>query len=595
MEDKNFHLGLCLAGAVTAGAYTAGVIDYLFEALDKWDKRKKENVPGTPSHNVVIDVIGGASAGGMTGIITAAALNNEIKPVKFPTSAQEIFAEQPQNKFYHSWVDLISKDMFSMMLNTSDITKDSAVYSLANAGFIDKIADKVVTIDTNNIKPLPPYINNQLKIFTTLTNLEGFPYEISCQGNTTLNTYYMAIHNDYACFQLNKAETEKDGWMLLDFKTGKNVDIAKSAAMATGAFPVGLKSRKLSRKADDVNTIKWLADVDPVDGPEYITQNIDGGTINNEPFEKVRDVLKEITKQEDPKDYNNPGKFNSSILFVDPFPSEKPGKFKIDTGLFKTIGYTLSALIGQGRTKPGIVSKAMNTNLAGQFLIAPSRRRPTLHGEDESVQGEKAIACGAFDGFSGFINKEFRVHDYFLGRFNCEIMLRDYFIISESALNDNEIFRDGYAGVDRSTFCIIKEGKENITVIEKMIVDGVEQEKEVRKEQSVKKKYYPIIPVFEPRGDKFPIPVFSSGSNWPVIKDKEVERFRPLVKKRAHAILLNIVKLRGFTRILLWIGARLILNKMLSNAAMVTIKKALKDHQLLKPEPGNAIDDSYNN
>jgi predicted acylesterase/phospholipase RssA len=83
MEDKNFHLGLCLAGAVSAGAYTAGVVDYLFEASDKWQKRKNENLPDTPSHNVVIDVIGGASAGGMTAIISAAALHNEIKPVKF--------------------------------------------------------------------------------------------------------------------------------------------------------------------------------------------------------------------------------------------------------------------------------------------------------------------------------------------------------------------------------------------------------------------------------------------------------------------------------------------------------------------------------
>jgi predicted acylesterase/phospholipase RssA len=200
MEDKNFHLGLCLAGAVSAGAYTAGVVDYLFEALDKWQKRKNENLPDTPSHNVAIDVIGGASAGGMTAIITAAALHNEIKPVKFPGNDEEIFAEQPQNKFYHSWVDLLDKDMFSLMLDTSDISKDSEVYSLINADFIDKVADKVVGVDVNNLKSLPSYVSNELKIFTTLTNLEGFPYEISYQGNTTLNKYYMAIHNDYAVF-----------------------------------------------------------------------------------------------------------------------------------------------------------------------------------------------------------------------------------------------------------------------------------------------------------------------------------------------------------------------------------------------------------
>jgi hypothetical protein len=583
MEDKNFHLGLCLAGAVSAGAYTAGVVDYLLEALEKWQKRKNENLPDTPSHNVVIDIIGGASAGGMTAIITSAALNNEIKPVKFPVSQEEIFAEQPQNKFYHSWVDLLGRDMFSLMLDTSDISKDSEVYSLINSEFIDKIADKVVAVDKDNLKPFPYYINNQLKIFTTLTNLEGFPYEISYEGNTTLNKYYMAIHNDYACFQLNKNEAEKDGWMSLDFKTGKNLNTAKDAAMATGAFPVGLKSRRLSRNADDVNTIQWLADVDPVEGPDYITQNIDGGTINNEPFEKVRDVLKEITNQYDSNEYNNPDLFNSTILFVDPFPSVKPGKFKIDLGLFKTMGYTLSALIGQGRTKTGIISTALNTNLAGQFMIAPSRRRPTISGEEQIVQGEKAIACGAFDGFSGFINKEFRVHDYFLGRFNCETMLRSYFIIPESALEKNEIFRDGYEGVDRSKFCVIKDEKEIVTTIEKVMINGVETEKKISKEQLIQKRYYPIIPVFEEQRDQFPIPIFSSGSNWPVIKDKEVEQFRPGVKKRAQAILLNIVKVSGLQKFLLYIGARVVLNKMLGNTAMNTIKKALKDHELLKP------------
>lgn len=572
MKDKTFHLGLCLAGAVSAGAYTAGVMDYLFETLDKWQKRKKENSPDTPSHNVVISVIGGASAGGMTGIITAAALYNEISPVKFPTNPKEIFAEQPQNKFYHSWVDLIGEDMFSMMLQTGDIDRNKAVFSLINSEFIDKVAEKVVKIDANNPKPLPPYINNQLKIFTTLTNLEGFPYDVSFSSNITLNKYFMAIHNDYGCFQLNKDEKIKDGWMLLDFKNNINVTTAKDAAMATGAFPVGLQSRTLSRNADDVNTIKWLQNVDPVEGPVYKTQNIDGGTINNEPFEKVRDVLREITDQDDPVVYNDPNLFNSTILFVDPFPSEKPGKFKIDIGLFKTIGYTVSCLVGQGRAKPGIVSSALNPNLVGQFMIAPSRKRPALDGTEEQVQGEKAIACGAFDGFSGFINKQFRVHDYFLGRHNCEVMLRKYFLIPESALGENEIFRDGYAGVDKSKFVIVKEDE---------------------KDKGVKKNYYPIIPIFEEQVNKFPIPVFSSGSNWPVIEDKEVEKFRPLVKKRVQAIVLNIVSLNWVKKILLCIGAKLILNKMLTKAAMNTIRKALNNHQLLRPAP-DAVTDEMN-
>ena len=32
-----------MAGAVSAGAYTAGVVDYLLESLHLWEKAKKHN------------------------------------------------------------------------------------------------------------------------------------------------------------------------------------------------------------------------------------------------------------------------------------------------------------------------------------------------------------------------------------------------------------------------------------------------------------------------------------------------------------------------------------------------------------------------
>ena len=74
-----FYVGLCLAGAVSAGAYTAGVIDYLLEALDNWESKRGQE--GIPDHRVKIPVIGGASAGGMTGILMASAIHNHIPAV----------------------------------------------------------------------------------------------------------------------------------------------------------------------------------------------------------------------------------------------------------------------------------------------------------------------------------------------------------------------------------------------------------------------------------------------------------------------------------------------------------------------------------
>ena len=38
--DTPFEIGLVMAGAISAGTYTAGVIDFLIEALDEWESAK---------------------------------------------------------------------------------------------------------------------------------------------------------------------------------------------------------------------------------------------------------------------------------------------------------------------------------------------------------------------------------------------------------------------------------------------------------------------------------------------------------------------------------------------------------------------------
>jgi predicted acylesterase/phospholipase RssA len=552
-EQKPFYIGLCLAGAVSAGAYTAGVIDYLVEALNEWQKRKDAKEPGTPSHDVIIPVIGGASAGGMTGIITATAINNPITPVT--RIANDVLEDHPENKFYRSWVDLIGPDMFPLMLGTEDI-KNGGIVSLLNSKFIDDIADQVIQVDKDKWQEAPAFFDPQLQIFTTLTNLQGFSYNVSFKSNVPSNKYYMSVHNDYACFKLHSKSEEEDGWMHLDFKNKINHEVARDAAMATGAFPVGLQSRKLKRKGSHINKIPWCVDItkdNPLKDDDCETLNVDGGVINNEPFEKVRDVLKERTGQQDFKVYQDFNKFESTVLMVDPFPSHKPGTVVCDGKLFGVMGLTFSAMLQQMRAKPKNLCDALDAGKAGQYLVAPTRKRPRLDGTMEDVAGDKAIACGAFDGFSGFMNKEFRVHDYFLGRFNCEMFLRNYFTIPPEALEKNEIFRAGYEAVEKENF----RG-----------ADGT----------------YQIIPIFSPKPakDYFPIPTFSNGSNWPVIPEENIDRFRPLVKKRVQALIMNALKIKGVNKFLLWVGSQVLLNKVLTNSAMNTIKQALKKHQLIK-------------
>jgi predicted acylesterase/phospholipase RssA len=76
--ESVFQLGLALAGAISAGAYTAGVLDFLLQALSEWEKHRGE--PATPRHRVVLKVIAGASAGAITGALGTIALALAIQP-----------------------------------------------------------------------------------------------------------------------------------------------------------------------------------------------------------------------------------------------------------------------------------------------------------------------------------------------------------------------------------------------------------------------------------------------------------------------------------------------------------------------------------
>src|SRR5215468_275254 len=104
--DTIFEIGLVMAGAISAGAYTAGVADFLIEALDEWDRYNKAK--GRWLHEVKLRVISGASAGGMTGSILTAAFGGTFLPIrKRPEPGEDC-----RNPLYKAWVQEIDiKDL----------------------------------------------------------------------------------------------------------------------------------------------------------------------------------------------------------------------------------------------------------------------------------------------------------------------------------------------------------------------------------------------------------------------------------------------------------------------------------------------------
>ncbi|WP_136668942.1 patatin-like phospholipase family protein [Flavobacterium sp. H122] len=548
-----FKIGLCLAGAVSAGAYSAGVVDYLMEALHEWEKRKVSDPENTPNHQIEISAIGGASAGGITGLIMASMLDEDWSHVSKINNIKDNFS---QNKLYNAWVDMEENNMMNKLLETED---HNACDSLLNSNFIDRLANKILTSDSKTELPRP-FISNNVKVFVTLTNLRGMDFNIAFRSNAQKGeNYIVTSHNDYACFNVsksNESQYNNDGWIPLDFKNKLNVDLAKSAAMGTGAFPVFLKSRNFSRENKYLNDLDWFSTItrqakNPFTEPVITTNNIDGGVINNEPFEYVRKILVEQTGQSDPKLYESFDTFESTIITIDPFPN---GENQTSTGIRKAnfingIFDTLGALIDQARLKPSALITALDSNNASNYLIAPVRHDET----GNRFEGDAAIACGALSGFSGFINKEFRVHDYFLGRANCEMFLREHFTVPFDTKNP-----------------IIKKGYENINLDN--FITGEDE------------KFLPIIPIFTPKQEKMYMPQFSNNKNYPTISLSYVNELRKNIKKRSQFIIMKLAGDNFFQRTLLWIGAKVVLNNKIAETTVETIIKNLKEYQLLEKE-----------
>ena len=463
MGNTTFRIGVSMAGAVSAGAYTAGIMDYLLEALENWQKAKDLGLPGVPKHEVVIEVLSGASAGGMTAVITAASIQKE-----FPHIHQQNYFTytNKENPLYDSWVNLTEdskSDMMDQMLSISDITgsqtlnPNKEVRSVFNSLFIEKIARR--TLDTTVKDPgiKRPYFADNLELFTTLTNLRGFNYELKFITAAGRREDRMTMHKDLFHFQLNPSGIYlDDGKIPIHFDTaeGLNKNLLIDAAIATGAFPVGLAPRIVIRNPKYINDNHLLK---ITHGKEYIVDPlvdynavcVDGGVINNEPYDLTALILTNRRKEELKRSADketashfqlakSAATFDTTILMIDPFPNyeDKPAANYFDLQALQFTSQQLfSAMRQQLMIKTDLLEKAYDDNDYTRFMIAPIRTK-------DGVAQKNSIACGALGGFGGFFSKKFRIHDYMLGRRNCQRFIQQYFCVPISA--SNPIIQYGY-------------------------------------------------------------------------------------------------------------------------------------------------------
>lgn len=520
MSEQTFDIGLVGAGAISAGAYTGGVIDFMVQALDEWYALKAAG-DGAPPHDVRISVFSGASAGGITAALAAGYLGSEQPPI---TNEAEGLACKGENKLFDSWVDRID---IAALLEDRDLQgKDSPVVSLLDSTVLSEIADSGLNVAPRQKRR--PYIAEDFNLLLTVTNLRGVPYEIKLAGPTAAS-HTMSLHADYVHFRISDGggHCPPDRFPLTwaDLGTAHPVvDMLKTTALASGAFPVGLAPRTLSHVLPGNGGPDWYSSrIWPVPTPDshdphecvspesipanwgdvaanyrYHYQCADGGVMDNEPLELARRFLAGATGR-NPREGE---KASRAVLLIDPFPSDTtfnpdyqpaPDLVKAAVGLF-------GALKNQARFKPEELMLAAHEQVYSRFMIAPTRGRET-----------HPIACGSLGGFGGFLKREFRAHDYFLGRRNAQKFFRDHFVLPEN----NPLFA-AWTPPMKEAFCVRDPDSD-----QPILADG--------------QRFLPIIPLV----GEAKTPCYRA--EWPRYSDRDLEQLVERVENRVGKVIDRLV------------------------------------------------------
>lgn len=482
-----------MAGSISAGAYTAGVLDYLFEALENWqeekDKLKASGKQETniPTHDVLLDVLNGSSGGGMCAIISTIMLQEKGK-----------YKSGRESRLYKAWVDLNDSDgkpqTLEQMLDADDLKKEGKILSLLDSTFIDHVAEKTFSIEKENVRPKGsrPWLSEKLEVVVTVSNTRGIPYSIQFAGSGPNEKHSMTNFKHLMKFTTDDELAANDAsFIKIDFsKAGdgeeendpSNIFYMQEAAKATGAFPIGLRPRTIKVPRKQIESIHFpLSDVREVtehavpikphneliktenflcryltpstvtpdwmdDISEHYTFScVDGGMTNNEPFEITRELL----LRKDPEQNNiprTPEKADRCVIMIDPFPNHNPytkeKEYKEPEDIFDMFPVLFNTMMSQPLFKLEDIELAKNDGIYSRFLVIPSR----------SDRNEKpAIASASLGGFGGFFDRNFRTHDFELGRRNCQKFLQNRFGIPVNAIEKNEVFKGKWSkeAIDR--------------------------------------------------------------------------------------------------------------------------------------------------
>jgi predicted acylesterase/phospholipase RssA len=287
------RVAITIAGAVSLGSYEAGVVYELLEAIrlhnEAFDKAGSTN---NTDEKIYVDVITGASAGGMTAAMLAQWLMFRGSTMSGVDS----------NPLYDAWVKRISLKGLVHLDND-----EPKWHSLFSSNLIAEIGKQMLVDPMKNPSTGPhPCLEPgaPLRIGLALTNLNGINYVIPIEDSKNEGFNYTRSV-DQRLFTVLPQSTDGPELVTPDGKTSPATwQELSDAAVACGAFPFAFRPRRIERDENEyVNSVTPLwpgkatpemsgtTFVDPGSPQRWDFAYTDGGVLQNQPLGVAKDLV----------------------------------------------------------------------------------------------------------------------------------------------------------------------------------------------------------------------------------------------------------------------------------------------------------------
>jgi hypothetical protein len=260
------RLAITISGAVSLGSYEAGVLYEITRAIGQHNAHPQTVANGDSIH---IDVLTGASAGGMTATIAAQ---------KLMFSAGDLSGVYT-NAFYRPWVADIGIEGLLAMHGDDDPNK-----SVLSSETVIDISKRYLTERYQSHADPPrerhPAAADRIWLGLALSNLNGVDYGLSLRP---AGKFIYTRHEDQLTTWLDAANPQDDDTFSL-------WDPLRNAAVSCGAFAFAFRVIDVIRHASEYADPDLESHIAPTQTFSYT----DGGTFQNEPLGLAKDLVDKL-------------------------------------------------------------------------------------------------------------------------------------------------------------------------------------------------------------------------------------------------------------------------------------------------------------